>query len=165
MTALSIEQIKGYLPHRYPFLLVDAVDEIVKGESIIARKAVSVNEPLFNGHFPGNPVFPGVLQIEAMGQAGVLLAIISGAEVDDEHTLYVSSISDCRFKLPVVPGDMMELRAKVIRYRLSTWKLGCEIRVKDKRVSTATVTVTVGPRATPNALPDDFPKPIYGPKP
>ena len=77
MTLLDSEQIKAYLPHRYPMLLVDAVDELVLKERIVARKAVSGNEPFFEGHFPGNPVMPGVLQLEAMGQAGALLAVLS----------------------------------------------------------------------------------------
>jgi 3-hydroxyacyl-[acyl-carrier-protein] dehydratase len=161
MTALNLHQIKQYLPHRYPFLMVDAVDAVVLGESIVARKAVTGNEAFFLGHFPGNPVVPGVLQIEAMGQAGVLLAILSGAKVDHEHTLYVTSITDCRFRRPVTPGDVMELRAKVVKKKLGTWKLDCEVWVAGQPVSSASVSATSGPKAKAPALPEAFPAPIY----
>lgn len=163
-TRLSLSQIKRYLPHRHPFLLIDAVDDVVLHETIRARKAVTGNETFFNGHFPGNPVMPGVLQIEAMGQAGVLLAILSGAAVDADHTLYVSTVADCKFRRPVTPGDVMELRANVIRYRMGTWKLGCEARVDGEITTIATVTATLGPVRRPGPLPPDFPAPIFGPE-
>lgn len=165
MTALNLHQIKQYLPHRFPFLMVDAVDEVVLGESIVARKAVTGNEAFFNGHFPGNPVVPGVLQIEAMGQAGVLLAILSGAKVDHEHTMYVTTITECRFRRPVVPGDVMELRAKVLKKKLGTWKLECEVWVAGQAVSSASVTATSGPKAKAPTLPESFPAPIFEDQP
>lgn len=161
MTRLNINQIKQYLPHRYPFLFVDAVDEVVPGESIRARKAVTGNEAFFNGHFPTNPVLPGVLQIEAMGQAGALLAILSGAKIGEGRSIYVTTISECRFKKPVVPGDLMVLSAKVLRYRLGTWKLGCEVHVNGELASMATVTATTGPSASQPELPEGFPPPIF----
>ena len=161
MTQLNLAQIKSYLPHRYPFLLVDAVDEVVLHESIRARKAVTGNEGFFLGHFPGNPVVPGVLQIEAMGQAGVLLAILSGAKVDADHTMYVTSITDCRFKKMVGPGDVMVLTAKVLKKKMRTWKLQCEVHVDGALASTSTVTATSGPKAARPELPDDFPAPLY----
>jgi 3-hydroxyacyl-[acyl-carrier-protein] dehydratase len=161
MTRLNIVQIQQYLPHRYPFLLVDAVDEIVPREHIRARKAVTGNEAFFNGHFPGNPVMPGVLQIEAMGQAGALLAILSGAEVGEGRSIYVAAIDECRFRRPVVPGDTMILSSRVLKYRLGTWKLLCEVHVDGELVSTATVTATTGPVASPPALPEGFPKPAF----
>ena len=162
MTVLTSSQIQRYLPHRYPFLLVDRVDEVVLGERIRAVKAVSVNEAFFAGHFPGNPVVPGVLQIEAMGQAGVLLAILSGAKVDADHTMYVSSITDCRFKRMVVPGDLMTLTAQVVKQKMRTWKLDCQVHVDGALASTASVTATSGPKAPAPELPSDFPPPIYG---
>lgn len=162
MTIMTLDQIKAYLPHRYPFLFIDAVDDLVLGESIRARKAVTGNEGFFNGHFPGNPVLPGVLQIEAMGQAGALLAILSGAKVDADHFVYVTSISDCKFRRPVVPGDVMTLSAKVIRTRLGAWRLGCETHVGDELASTATVTATSGPRPRTPGLPDAWPRPMFG---
>ena len=114
-TQLNINQIMQYLPHRYPFLLIDAVDDVVPGETIRAHKCVTVNEGIFNGHFPGNPVVPGVIQIEAMGQTGALLALLSGAQLDDTKSIYVATITDCRFRKPIIPGDVMELSAKVLR--------------------------------------------------
>lgn len=162
MTVLNLSQIKGYLPHRYPFLLVDRVDEVELGKTIRATKAVSGNEPFFQGHFPGNPVVPGVLQIEAMGQAGVLLAILSGAKVDKDHTMYVSSITDCRFKRMVVPGDVMQLSAEVLKRKMGTWKILCQVHVEGQLASTATVTATSGPKAPQPALPSDFPPAIFG---
>lgn len=161
MTRLDLTQIKQYLPHRFPFLLVDAVDEVTLGASIRARKAVTGNEAFFNGHFPGNPVVPGVLQIEAMGQAGVLLAVLSGAEMGNGTTMYVSTITDCKFKRPVVPGDVMELRAEVLRKKMRTWKLQCSTYVDGQLASTATVTATSGPAPKAPELPEDFPAPIF----
>ncbi len=161
-TTLTINQIKQYLPHRYPFLFVDTVEDVVPGEHIRCKKAVTGNEAVFEGHFPGNPVLPGVIQIEAMGQAGALLAILSGADLDDSKSIYVASITDCRFRKPVVPGDLMELRAKVLRHRLGTWKLGCEVHVAGALVSSATITATSGPRVASPPLPPTLRPPIYG---
>lgn len=163
MTALTLNQIKQYLPHRYPFLFVDAVDEVVPGEHIRARKAVSGNESFFEGHFPGNPVMPGVLQIEAMGQAGALLAILSGAKMDDTTSIYVTGISDCKFKKPVVPGDQLELRSKVLKKRLGVWKLQCEVWTNGELASTATVTATSGPAVKDPPLPEGTPAAIFTP--
>jgi 3-hydroxyacyl-[acyl-carrier-protein] dehydratase len=162
MTTLDLEQIKSYLPHRYPFLFVDRVEEIVPGESIRARKCVTGNEAFFNGHFPNNPVMPGVIQIEAMGQAGALLAILSGADVGDGRAIYVTSISECKFRKVVVPGDVLELRARVVRQRLGMWKLQCEVWVDGALASEALVTATAAPAATQKEVPPGFPAPKYG---
>ena len=134
---------------------------VVIGEHIRARKAVTANETFFNGHFPSNPVMPGVLQIEAMAQAGALLVILSGAKLGEGRSIYVTGITDCRFKRPVVPGDLLELRSKIVRHRLGVWKLGCEVRVAGEIVSMATVTATTGPSASDPELPADFPAPGY----
>lgn len=158
---LNLNQIKSYLPHRFPFLFVDAVEDVVPGEWLRARKAVTSNEEFFNGHFPGNPVVPGVIQIEAMGQAGALLAIMSGVKVDQNRSIYVATIKDCRFRKPIVPGDLMELHAKILRYRLGTWKLGCEIRVGGQLASEAIISATSGPVASDPKLPDHLPKPLF----
>lgn len=161
MSVLNLTQIKGYLPHRYPFLLVDRVEEVVLGERIRAIKAVSGNEAFLQGHFPGNPVVPGVLQIEAMGQAGVLLAILSGAKVDKDHSMYVGAITDCRFKLMIGPGDVMELRAEVLKQKLGIWKLKCEVHIEGQLASTATVTAMSGPTAKMPQLPPEYPPPMF----
>lgn len=156
---LDINQIQQYLPHRYPFLFIDAVDDVVPGESIRAHKCVTNNEQLFQGHFPGNPVMPGVLQIEAMGQTGALLAMLSGAELTEDKSIYVAKITDCKFKKPVVPGDVMDLRSRVVRHRLGMWKLACEVYVGDTKVSESLITATTGPKVAPPPLPDSLPKP------
>jgi 3-hydroxyacyl-[acyl-carrier-protein] dehydratase len=158
---LNINQIKRYLPHRYPFLFVDFVEEVVPGEHIRGRKTVTGNEDFFNGHFPGNPVVPGVIQIEAMGQAGALLAILSGAKADQTRSIYVATIDRCKFRRPIVPGDVMELRARVLRHRLGTWKLGCEVWVGGQLASEATISATTGPRASDPALPEGLPPPMF----
>ena len=156
---LDINQVQQYLPHRYPFLFIDAVDDAVPGEWIRAHKCVSGNEVIFLGHFPGNPVVPGVIQIEAMGQTGALLALLSGAEIPDGEQIYVARIGDCKFRRPIVPGDVMELRSRVVRYRLGTWKLACEVHVDGELVSEALITATTGPRAAASGLPPGLPPP------
>lgn len=158
MTSLSINQIKRYLPHRYPFLLVDRVDEVAAGESIRARKAVSVNETFFNGHFPGNPVMPGVLQLEAMAQTGALLAVASGAKIDAENAIYVTGFDDCKFRRPVVPGDVLVLTATILKRKLSIWKLSCEAHVDGKLASSAVITATSAPVASSTETPDGWPE-------
>jgi 3-hydroxyacyl-[acyl-carrier-protein] dehydratase len=159
---LNINQIKQYLPHRYPFLLIDFVDDVVPGESILAHKCVTNTEQIFQGHFPDNPVVPGVMQIEAMGQTGALLALLSGAELKEDQSIYVGAITDCKFRKPIVPGDVMDISSKVVRYRLGMWKLACEIHVRGQLASQSLITATTGPKATPPALPDHLPKPPAG---
>jgi 3-hydroxyacyl-[acyl-carrier-protein] dehydratase len=156
---LNINQIMQYLPHRYPFLFIDEVDDVVPGETIRAHKCVSVNEGFFNGHFPGNPVVPGVIQIEAMGQTGALLALLSGAELDSKKSIYVTSITDCRFRKPILPGAVMELSAKVLRHKMGMWRLACETRVLGEPASEAVITATTAPKVESPALPAGLPPP------
>lgn len=158
---LNINQIRRYLPHRYPFLFLDAVEDCVPGEWIRGRKSVSGNEEFFNGHFPGNPVMPGVLQLEAMGQVGALLAILSGAKVDPGHSIYVATINDCKFRRPIVPGEVMHLHANVLRYRLGTYKLRCEARVGGELASEAVISATSGPAVSDAAIPPGLPAPGF----
>jgi 3-hydroxyacyl-[acyl-carrier-protein] dehydratase len=158
---LNVSQIKRYLPHRYPFLFVDAVEDAVIGEWLRARKAVTTNEEFFNGHFPGNPVVPGVIQLEAMAQAAALLAILGGAGVDATKSIYVGAINDCRFRKPIVPGDVMEITARIKKYKLGTWKFECEVRVGGEVASEASLTATSGARATDPTLPAGLPPPMF----
>ena len=108
MSAMTVEEIKEYLPHRYPFLLLDRVVEWEKDKRIVAVKNVTVNEPFFQGHFPGKPVFPGVLMLEALAQTCGLLGFHTMGGTPDPHTLfYFVAIDGCRFRDPVEPGDQV----------------------------------------------------------
>jgi 3-hydroxyacyl-[acyl-carrier-protein] dehydratase len=113
MNALNIEQIKEILPHRYPFLLIDRVLDYQEGEWAKARKCVSTNEPFFNGHFPEQPIMPGVLILEALAQTGAI-AVLSEPEYKGRIALF-GGVKQARFKTPVVPGDVLDLECKIIR--------------------------------------------------
>jgi 3-hydroxyacyl-[acyl-carrier-protein] dehydratase len=143
---LDIVAIERILPHRYPFLLVDRVDEI-GAERVIARKLVSRNEPFFNGHFPGHPVMPGVLIVEALAQAGVLLAAHAGAFNPETHLVYFLGIDSARFRKPVVPGDVLTLDVVPLR-KGKIWKLKGEAKVDDVLVAEAEMMAAIQPRET-----------------
>ena len=120
---MDIQAILKYLPHRYPFLLVDRVLEVEKGKSIRALKNVSVNEPQFPGHFPNRPVFPGVLQLEALAQAAALLAFETlETSPSDDTVYYFAGIDGARFKRPVEPGDQLILEVTLERMRAGMFK-------------------------------------------
>lgn len=120
---LDIQRILRKLPHRYPFLLVDRVIEFERDRSIKALKNVSINEPFFNGHFPGRPVMPGVLMLEALAQTSALLSFeSSGTEPGDDSVVYFVGIDGARFKRPVVPGDQLVLEAAIERSRGGIFK-------------------------------------------
>jgi len=120
---MEITEIMRHLPHRYPFLLVDRVLELVPGEHVVAIKNVSMNEPHFPGHFPHHPVMPGVLIIEAMAQAAGLLAFRSAnKEVTADSVIYFVGIDNARFKRPVVPGDQLRLEARITKHIRGIWK-------------------------------------------
>jgi 3-hydroxyacyl-[acyl-carrier-protein] dehydratase len=142
---LDIVAIERILPHRYPFLLVDRVDEIGE-ERIVARKLVSRNEPFFNGHFPGHPVMPGVLIIEALAQAGALLAAHVVAFSQETHVVYFMAIDNARFRKPVVPGDVLTLDVVPLRKGKAIWKLKGEARVGDVLVAEAEMMASIQPR-------------------
>lgn len=122
-TGMDIRGILDHLPHRYPFLLVDRVLELVKGERIVALKNVSMNEPYFIGHFPHLPVMPGVLQIEALAQAaGILSFQTMGRKSDINSVYYFVGIDNARFKRPVSPGDQLRLEVSITRVARGMWK-------------------------------------------
>lgn len=113
---VDAEQIAAILPHRYPFLLVDRVVELVPGQSIVAIKNVTFNEPFFQGHFPGHPVMPGVLIVEALAQASGLLIGLSGTHArKDDRIFYLAKVDNARFLKPVVPGDQLRLEVQLKR--------------------------------------------------
>ncbi|WP_020406481.1 3-hydroxyacyl-ACP dehydratase FabZ [Hahella ganghwensis] len=139
-TVLDINEIKDYLPHRYPFLLVDRVVDIKPGESIVGYKNISINEPFFNGHFPDHPIFPGVLIVEAMAQvAGVLGFVTTGKKPADGYTYYLAGSDNVRFKRPVVPGDRLMLEANFVADKRGIWKFSCRALVDDKLACSADI--------------------------
>ena len=142
---LDIVAIERILPHRYPFLLVDRVDEIGE-ERILARKLVSRNEPFFNGHFPGHPVMPGVLIIEALAQTGALLAAHGVAFNPETHVVYFMAIDNARFRKPVIPGDVLTLDVVPLRKGKAIWKLKGEAKVGDVLVAEAEMIASIQPR-------------------
>ncbi|WP_211463886.1 3-hydroxyacyl-ACP dehydratase FabZ [Collimonas silvisoli] len=120
---LDINQIKTYLPHRYPLLLVDRVLNWESGKSITAIKNVTINEEFFNGHFPNKPVMPGVLTIEALAQTAALLSFLSEGRKPDENTVvYFLGIDKARFRRPVEPGDQIKLQVEIVRVVRGIWK-------------------------------------------
>jgi 3-hydroxyacyl-[acyl-carrier-protein] dehydratase len=127
---MDITQIMKYLPHRYPFLLVDRVLELVPNERVVAIKNVTMNEPHFPGHFPHHPVMPGVLMIEALAQTAGLLAFrSSGKEITENSVVYFVGIDGARFKRPVVPGDQLRMEASILRHTRGIWKFAARATV------------------------------------
>ena len=131
MSIIDINEIKKYIPHRYPFLLVDRIIELEVGKRVVGLKNVTVNEPFFPGHFPHSPVMPGVLIIEALAQAAAVLAFKSEGTVPDENSMvYFASVDNVRFKRPVVPGDQLILEAEIVRTIRNIWKFKAIARVE-----------------------------------
>jgi 3-hydroxyacyl-[acyl-carrier-protein] dehydratase len=142
---LDIRDIERILPHRYPFLLVDRVDELTD-EHIVARKNVSRNEPHFNGHFPGHPVMPGVLIIEALAQAGALYAATLVKFDPAKQVIYFMAIDKAKFRRPVVPGDVLRLEVTPLRKGGAIWKMRGEAKVGDVVVCEAEFMASIQPR-------------------
>ncbi|HEX8981029.1 MAG TPA: 3-hydroxyacyl-ACP dehydratase FabZ [Parasulfuritortus sp.] len=141
---MEITEIMRHLPHRYPFLLVDRVLELVPNERVVAIKNVSMNEPHFPGHFPHHPVMPGVLIIEAMAQAAGLLAFrSSGKETTENSVIYFVGIDNARFKRPVVPGDQLRLEAKITKNIRGIWKFEARALVGDQLACEAELMCTL----------------------
>ena len=114
-TSLGITEIMQILPHRYPFLLIDRVVELVRKERIVAIKSVTINEPFFQGHFPTYPIMPGVLMVEAMAQAGGVLLLTEVPDRDDKLMVF-TGIDDAKFRAPVVPGDQVRIEVEVLKF-------------------------------------------------
>ncbi len=138
MNEMNIHQVLEYLPHRYPFLLVDRVLSCDPGKAVHALKNVTINEPFFSGHFPHFAVMPGVLIIEALAQAAAILAFVSKGEKPDPDTLlYFVGIDNARFKKPVSPGDALHLHVALEREMRGVWRFGAQAKVGDEMVAEA----------------------------
>ena len=146
MAEMNINEVLKHVPQRYPIIMIDRVKECEPGKRVVAIKNVSVNEPYFQGHFPGRPIMPGVLILEAMAQAASLLFNAEGAPKSHADTLYYYvGIDDARFKKPVVPGDQLELEVKLERVLRNIGKFSCVARVDGGVVAEATILCSVQP--------------------
>jgi len=144
VTSMDIKQILEYLPHRYPFLLVDRVLSCEPGKKIVAIKNVSINEPFFQGHFPNYPVMPGVLIIESMAQAAAILTFHSeSARPDKDSVYFFVGIDNARFKKPVVPGDTMRLEVAIARHARGLWKFAAQAWVGETMTAESEIMCTV----------------------
>jgi beta-hydroxyacyl-ACP dehydratase FabZ len=132
------------LPHRYPFIMIDRILELVPGEKVVALKNVTINEPFFQGHFPGSPIMPGVLMIEAMGQAGAVLAAKSLPEEEQGSLIYFMGMNKVKFRKPVVPGDQIIFEIKFLKQRAKVFKMSGMAFVDEKRVAEAELMASFG---------------------
>ncbi len=141
MKQFNIAEVLKYLPHRYPFLLVDRVLEREAGKYIVALKNVTINEPFFQGHFPEKPVMPGVLQLEAMAQASGLLTLpeLTAEEMKTHYAIF-AGIDNVKFKKMVMPGDQLILRSEITNQKRNIWKLNCSATVNDELACSANLT-------------------------
>ena len=142
----EIQDIMKILPHRYPMILIDRVTEVIEGVSLTAIKNVTINEPYFAGHFPGQPVMPAVLILESMAQAGAFLVLNTVPDPLQKNMLF-SSISDSKFRIPIIPGDQVKIKMQLIKIRLGAVKLRGEAYVFEKLVAEANLMANVVNRA------------------
>ena len=140
---IDIEEIQRLIPHRYPMLMVDRVMNLVPHESALGIKNVTVNESFFNGHFPGRPVMPGVLIVEAMAQTSAILVMHSLQGAQEEKIVYFMSIEEARFRKPVVPGDRLHIQVQKIQARSTVWKFSGKAYVDDKLHAEAIYTAMI----------------------
>ncbi|SJZ47428.1 3-hydroxyacyl-ACP dehydratase FabZ [Selenihalanaerobacter shriftii] len=133
---LDINEVKEILPHRYPFLLVDRILEFEEGERVVGLKNVTTNEEFFNGHYPGHPVMPGVLIIEAMAQVGGFV-MLDNKDSEEEQVPYFAGIDKARFRKPVIPGDQLIIEAEVLKLRGRIGKVSTKALVDDEIVAEA----------------------------
>lgn len=137
---MDVNEIRQYLPHRYPFLLIDRVVDLKLGESIVAYKNITVNEGIFEGHFPNYPVFPGVLILESMAQACGVLGFKTMEKTPEDGSIYLyAGIDNVRFKRQVVPGDQMYIEARKLSDKRGIWKFECVAKVDGLLAASATI--------------------------
>jgi 3-hydroxyacyl-[acyl-carrier-protein] dehydratase len=147
---LNVKEIQAILPHRYPFLLLDRIVQIERRKKIVALKNVTANEPFFVGHFPGEPLMPGVLIVEAMAQAGATLLLFE-LENRDQKLVVFTGIERARFRRPVVPGDQLRIEVTVLVWKRSVGRMSGEVFVDGKLVAEATVSCVVVDRVKKEA--------------
>jgi 3-hydroxyacyl-[acyl-carrier-protein] dehydratase len=155
-TSLGITEIMEILPHRYPFLLIDRVVELVRKERIVAIKSVTINEPFFQGHFPGYPIMPGVLIVEAMAQAGGVLMLTEIPD-RDEKLIVFTGINEAKFRAPVVPGDQVRIEVEVLRFTHRGGAMRGTAYVDGKRVCEAEIKCQLVPRSARKTEPREAP--------
>lgn len=140
---MDLREIQNTLPHRYPFLLIDRVVELEVGRKLVGYKNVTTNEPFFNGHFPGHPVMPGVLILEALAQAAALLAYKSTGLDPKGRVAYLMGIDGAKFRKPVVPGDRLQLEVEVLKNKATVWKQKGTAYVDGQKVAEAEFLATI----------------------
>lgn len=134
---INIKEILELLPHRYPFVMVDRIVSFKKGESITGLKNVTMNEPFFQGHFPGEPVMPGVMILEGMAQVAAILAYLSVQDQIGEKLVYFAGIDGVRFRRRVIPGDQLILEATLVKHKQNIWKMAAKAIVENNLVTEA----------------------------
>lgn len=144
---MECREIQKILPHRFPFLLVDRIIDLQPKVKAVGLKNVTINEPFFQGHFPGYPIMPGVLIVEAMAQVSGILAFHSGAK---GNSVYFMSIEKAKFRKPVVPGDQLRFEVQVLQQRSNVWKFAAETYVEGKLVAEAEFTAMVSEEGLKN---------------
>ncbi len=155
-TKMDMDELLVRLPHRYPMLMIDRIEDIIFGESAVGIKCVSANEPFFQGHFPGKPVMPGVLIVEAMAQTAGALVVETLNLAGKDPLVYFMTVENARFRKPVVPGDVLKLRVKKERNRGPVWKFVGEAWVDDTLCAEATYTAMLVARDEHGNLPQQF---------
>jgi 3-hydroxyacyl-[acyl-carrier-protein] dehydratase len=144
LSSMDIHRVLEYLPHRYPFLMIDRVVSVEAGSKVVALKNVSINEPYFSGHFPYHPVMPGVLIIEALAQAAAILTFSTeGHKADEKMVYYFVGIDNARFKKPVTAGDQLRLEVTLVRHARGLWKFHGEAYVEDAIAAEADLLCTI----------------------
>jgi len=140
----DVREILALLPHRYPFVLVDRVLEITLGERIVGLKNVTINEPFFQGHFPGEPIMPGVLILEGMAQVGAILAYLSEREQFGGKLVYFAGLDEVRFRRKVVPGDQLIMKVEILKRKSKMYKLAAKAYVEETLAAEALLMATFG---------------------
>jgi len=140
---IDIDKIMGMIPHRYPFLMIDRVSNLIPNKSAIGIKNVSINEPHFQGHFPDKPIMPGVLIIEAMAQTAGVLVVHSLGDETHGKLVYFMSVENAKFRNPVLPGDVLKIHVETKQHRKSVWKFDGIAKVNDVIVSESTFTAMI----------------------